>query len=242
MHPFEVTAYLRNSIVIDPRTGIALDGLLAGQVRSRHAHEHHLEAPSLTDNGLTAPTPTEWDLPLNWCTIPGAASRHWLTTTGQILGPDGTIARTTDTQHIVSQFDERRARHTTIALTQHVSSKEGRFRNKITPVVAVPADRIVWRGIGNPDAVIDLLEPLTAIGGRRGAGYGTIRRWTIETCTPDDPVVFAHTHPDGTLGRPLPIPCANHCGLPVEPTGIAGIRPPLFHPATQRILVVPELG
>lgn len=238
--PFTLTAHLRQDIAMHPITGIALDGILASQLRAQRAARHNTAA-SVADNGLHTHTPYEWDLPLAKCEIAGEHMWHWLTTTGQLANPDGTTTLpATESYPITNRFDEQRAPHTTIKIPQHISTKEGKFRNKITPLPTILADTITWQAVGDPDTVWNLISPLTAIGGRRGIGHGTVNRWTIETATPKNAVVFGHTHPNGKPGRPLPTQCAHACRLPLTPIGPSGLRPPLFHPAQQHLLVIPS--
>lgn len=240
--PLTVTAVLQQGVSMDLRYGIALDGLLVGQVRAQAAHRTSAFSGSLLDGGLAEPEPEEWDIPLGKCTL--SEDWHWLCTTGMPQDFHGRrVHGTPDTHRLLGDLDERRAEQVSIALPKNVGGARGRFRRRTTPVLVFPAAQVVWRAIGDVDAVRVLLEGVTTIGARRGSGEGTVLQWRVEASdTHDNEFTFAHTHLDGIAGRPMPTACAEKAGLPTHLTGVAGIRPPMFHAGRQKVLVLPDLA
>lgn len=240
-----VVAVLQQGISIDPRYGVSLDGLLASQIRAEQAHRLGPGTPgSVLDGGLNpqdGEDPLEVDLPLARCTIGGEEDWHWLTTIGQPVDHDGNpVPFDPDPHRMLGGLDERRAEQVAVSLPKNVGGPRGRFRNRVTPVLVVPAAAIVWHAVGQPAEIRRLLEPLTTIGARRGSGEGTVLRWEFSVVYKEDPLLFGHTHPDGTLGRPVPRACAERLGMSCRRLGYAGLRPPMFHPVRQRMLVLPD--
>lgn len=74
------------------------------------------------------------------------------------------------------------------------------FGNVANNYVAWVASAVEWTAEGDGDAVFELLDDVTAIGKRRGAGWGEVLGWEIEL-TDDDGVVGAA----GSVLRPVPV-------------------------------------
>lgn len=235
MEPMVVTAYLQQGLVYDLRHGLALDGLLASALRANAAQG----APgSLLDGGLALDEPHVWDLPLQACKQ-AQGLWHWLATSGLPLDTYGEpVPLIPDPHRLLQTLDERRAHQIAIKQPQNVGGARGRFRQRVTPVLSIPAATIVWHAVGDIAAVDSLLASLPSIGGRRGSGEGAVLKWHIEKATPEDINAFAHTHPNGEQGRPLPEECIGSLGRVSREFAPAGLRPPLFHPANQKILVI----
>jgi hypothetical protein len=252
--PLTVTARLQQGVALDVLFGTALDGLLASVIRSRAkaaaAAQGHLLTGSMLDGGLDLDQPAVVELPLALCAgadLPDGTPDpdwHWLCTTAYPIGFDG--ARThgdPDVHHEHSRIRETTLRHTTDVLPASLSPASGRYRMRRLPVVTTPAVAVQWRAVGDPDLIADLLDGLPAIGRRRGSGEGLVLDWHVEVCDdlpPQQWVRHGHTHPDGTLGRPTPHGCLDRVGLTADRQGVAGIRPPYWHPATQRSVLLPE--
>lgn len=233
--PMLVTATLQQGLVFDPRHGLALDGLLASAIRAKRAQG----APgSLLDGGLGPLDPKTWELPLAACTR-AESLWHWLATSGLPVDRNGDpVPLIPDPHRLFQALDERRAPQVAISQPQHAGGARGRFRQRVTPVLAIPAAKVLWRAVGDPETVRNLLQDLPSIGARRGSGEGAVLAWSVEEAPIDDPDAFAHEHPDGTQGRPLPEACVLSLGRRSQETGPAGLRPPLFHPANQHLLVI----
>lgn len=245
MVPFTVTAHLQQGIVLDTLFGTALDGLLASVVRDRDKATASVEAGtvvtgSLLDGGLHADQPRVVDLPLCRC-LHVADQWHWACTTAFPLTPTGDPMRgDVDVHHQHCRVREHTVEQVVTRIPASIPPASGRYRMRRMPVVSTPATAVVWSGVGDPAQVADLLAGIPSLGRRRGTGEGTVLRWTV-TAHPDaNPTVFAHCHLDGTLGRPAPPACVQVLGLPTDRTGVAGLRPPYWHPATQSTVVLPE--
>lgn len=242
MLPLRVEAQLQQGIVLDPRYGVSFDGLLAAQARHEEAAKI---APGTSgsdlDGGLVVGEPVDWPLPLSRCPI-GGDDWHWLATTGQPVDHAGAPVRPEpDAHRLFMRLDERRAEQVAISVPKAAGGARGRFRNRLTPVLAVPCAGIVWHVVGDPEEILRMVAGLSTVGARRGTGEGAIVRWTVDVpADSPDPERFAHLHPDGSLGRPVPQQCADWLGIPGGDTGYAGLRPPMFHPSRQRLLVLPR--
>lgn len=245
MIPLSITAHLQQGIVLDTLFGTALDGLLASLVRDRAKAAATLATGtlitgSLLDGGLHATQPATIDLPLARCTRAGTNTWHWMCTTAHPQTPEGRLADgDPDVHHQHCRARERIIDHTVARIPASIPPASGRFRMRRMPIVSTPATAVTWQAVGNPNALHDLLDAIPAIGRRRGTGEGTVLAWDI-TAHPDaDPNIHGHCHHDHTLGRPVPLACAQHLSLPVDRTGTAGLRPPYWHPATQHHVVLP---
>ena len=267
--PFTLTARLQQGVALDVLFGTALDGLLASVVRERAKAEGAVSGTPLTgsmlDGGLNVTEPAVVELPLTRCTNQRPSTHpahvadlsspsdainlddpdwHWLCTTAYPVGFDG--ARTTadpDVHHQHSRIRESILPHIASPLPTSLPPASGRYRLRRLPVVTTPASAVQWQGVGDPDAIADLLTAIPSIGKRRHTGEGLVVGWNMETHLDIEPARwgrFGHCHPDGTLGRPIPMGCVERAGLNADRHGIAGIRPPYWHPATQRPVLLPD--
>lgn len=249
--PLTVTARLQQGIALDVLFGTALDGLLASVVRSRAkaaaAERGEFLTGSLLDGGLDADQPATVALPLSRCVNPALVEDpdwHWLCTTAYPVGLDGQRATgDPDVHHQHSRIREATLAHVADHLPASLPPASGRYRLRRMPVVTTPAAAVQWHAVGTPDAVSDLLMDLPAIGRRRGTGEGLVLGWDVTThddLPRDQWAQFGHCHPDGSLGRPAPPACLDRVDLSADRYGVAGIRPPYWHPATQRNVLLPN--
>lgn len=244
--PFTVTARLQQGVVLDALFGTALDGLLASVVRDRAKAEAAAQTGtvvtgSLLDGGLHETAPASVALPLGRCGDDGAEDWHWLCTTAHPVGWNGDrFAGDTDVHYQHSRIRERVLEHVSDRIPASLPPASGRYRLRRMPVVSTPATALVWRGVGDLATIEDLLSGIPAIGRRRGTGEGTVLEWVVAGHPGHDPARFGHLHPDTTLGRPTPLRCLPALALTADRTGTAGIRPPYWHPATQRVVALPE--
>jgi len=243
--PVTITARLQQGMVFDPRYGVAFDGLLAAQLRAQHAND--LEpgmSGSDLDGGLLASDPLDWDLPLAKCSRSAETGWHWLATTGQLVDHHGMpVCTGYDPHRMLNRLDERRAEQVAVKLPKNVGGARGRFRNKATPVLSVPAHSVIWHAVGDPVRIDELVRGLATVGARRGSGEGAVLSWTIAVADSDGEKElerWGHLNPDGSLGRPVPHECAEWLGIDMNSTGYAGLRPPMFHPSRQKLLVLPR--
>ncbi len=237
--PFLLTAVLQQGVVLDKRYGLALDGLLVSTIRSRQAAG---QPGSLLDGGLDEEHPVEYSLPLDSCNAAGEELAHWLVTGGDPIGFDGEPITdlTPDVHRLSVRWDDKRGGMIGIKVIKDTGGPRGRFRPRVTPVLTTPAYGLRWRGVGDAEEIMEILEDVDSVGGRRGAGEGKILRWEIETVTDGDSDLYGHVHADYRLGRPVPTVCAIRCEATQWREGYGGIRPPLFHHSRQYILAVPD--
>ena len=249
MVPVTVTARLQQGIVFDLRFGTAFDGLLASTIRDQAKAVHYQETGrivtgSMLDGGTRIKTPATVELPLARCQNAADDDWHWLATTGYPLGWDGElVAGDPDVHYLHTRLREHVAEQTVLKMPTTIDASSGRFRNYRLPVPVTVAYAVAWRAVGDPDKLRELTSAITSIGGRRNSGEGAVLSWDVTVDEAGDWNQFGHLHPDGTLGRPTPTSCASK--LPdttFNParTGMAGIRPPYFHAATQRHVLLPE--
>jgi hypothetical protein len=216
--PILITAWLQNGVALDPRYGIALDGLLASQLR-----EDPIPLKQEIDNsnsklGLSASQPKEFQLPLLKCGE--NEDWHWLATNGQSV------------DHLGRPFANK--------IKNENKTKSNKDSRKANPIIKIMAPAMQWHAVGNLLEIKTLLENIKSIGAKRGEGEGVVIGWEFNLVSKADNFIFGHTHPDGSLGRPVPIECAKALGISTKTTGYAGLRPPLFHPSQQRLLVIPS--
>lgn len=225
-----VRARLASGVAHSTPWGISLDGLLASQIRE--------DAKAAARDGGTdyppydpALPPDELELPLARCEIDGGDDWHWAATfahpEGEVPGPHVTYWTARPDQHALDHLSE--------SLPAHVSERQGRYRSRIMPLPLTIARALVWRAVGDPDQIRDLLDPVIVVGRKRSSGHGHVLDWTI-TPEPDaEPWAYGHLHPDGTLGRSTPHSClAGHPDITTGGGGQAGLRPPYMHPAMRR--------
>lgn len=235
MVPVVVSASLQQGVVWDRRLGLALDGVLASVVRRLSAPAG--TAGSLIDGGLSVEEPRMWELPLAKCD--GGGDWHWACGHGVAVDGEGVAVPSgvPDVKQLSQRPDERRAALTAARIPADVGGRRGRFRPRLRPVLTTPAVSVQWRALGVPDALQSLLGYVTAVGGRRGIGEGAVLRWDVTPVEVEDVYAFVHLV-NGHLSRPVPEVCARTLGVEFA-TVRAGIRPPYFHPAEQRLLAVP---
>lgn len=239
LKPLIITAFLQQGVAVDFRYGLSLDGLLTSQIRSVAATKtDHQQANSLLDGGLHLEEPKIWEIPLMKCEE--GEDWHWMTTTGFLTNIEGTpVQYIPDTHLLLNEINQNRAREIAVKLPQEVGGGRGRFKKKLTPVLTIPAQKIIWHAIGNREEIFNLLNPIRSIGARRNSGEGTILAWSVEEASTEDYFLHGHTHPDGSLGKPAPKECVGKLNIEEYVVGEAGIHPPLFHSSTQRMLALP---
>jgi hypothetical protein len=241
-----VTAHLEQGIVMDNYFGLALDGILASQVRKDTSHSLQLgrSGGSDLDGGLSGTNPVDWPLPLARC-VPEEKPDdwHWACSIAVACDQSGDvlIPLPPDPHRLSVRLDARRAYQVAVRVPTTAGGSSGRFRTRITPVLSVIAHQVKWVAVGIPTEIERLLASVPAIGGRRGSGEGAVRKWDFTPVDTADTWMFAHRFEEGRLTRPMPVVCAETAGLPDARVGQAGIRPPLIHPKRQRALAIPNI-
>lgn len=234
--PFTVRARLSAGYAHATPWGISLDGLLASEVwESRKA-----AARAAGENWVPYDVhgePETVDLPLDRCAGDGDGNWHWASTfawaEGNVPGPHVQMWTGRADQHALAQMTEN--------LPGVVDSRKGRYRSWVMPLPLTVARTLVWRAVGDPDRVSDLLSSVVSIGKKRASGHGMVLDWSIEPTPCADRWDFAHLHPDGTLGRTAPAAClAGRTAIVHGGSGRMGLRPPYMHPDLRVDVVLPS--
>lgn len=234
MVPMTVTARLAAGIANAVPWGISLDGLLASQHRESikaAAREEDADYPAYDP----AVVPSDYDLPLARCTGAGGDQWHWSATfawpDGEIEGPHVQYWSARPDQHALGQNAEH--------MPALVSERQGRYRARVMPLPLTVARALVWRAVGDPDAIATLVDGITSIGKKRASGNGHILRWDVTTEPGADPWAYGHLHPDGSLGRTIPPECLPDTRTRTGGFGQMGLRPPYMHPARRSQVYLP---
>lgn len=233
--PFTVTAELSSGIALGGGWGLALDGLLAAEIWTERKARLHA-AGEVTDRLADTDHVEDMNLPLDTCRTPDGRW-HWAATCA--IPSTVTQGHERDIRYWTGRMDNRIYRQTTTTMPGTLPTHQGRWRNRIMPVVITVCSDVSWRGVGNTDQVRRLLEPIAAIGKKRSQGEGRVLAWHVEPEPTGDPWAFAHLHADGGLGRPTPPECIGHRQVRHGGPGIAGLRPPYLHPSRQEQLLLP---
>lgn len=233
--PFTVRARLATGYAHAVPWGISLDGLIASEIwENRKAVA--LAAGDDWPAYRTDRAPEDIDLPLDRCAGDGAQCWHWSATfafpEGELPGPHVHTWVARPDQHALAQMTDR--------LPTHVDPRKGRYRSWVMPLPLTVAPSLVWRAVGDPTAVADLLTGIVAIGKKRASGHGQVLDWTVAPDLSADRWEFAHLHPDGRLGRCVPAACLrDHAGIDHGGHGHIGVRPPYMHPDRRAAVILP---
>lgn len=230
--PFTVHADLAHGLATAHPWGLGLDGILAAQLWQQlldHTDPHHVPWPS------TTPNPPDLPLPLARCDGDGHDAWHWAATCSW-------------TEPGARREVHHRYQPSPAALFETLAGDQlpgtiapgTRFARREVPELVTVAGRVTWRGVGDPDRVQELLDPVTAIGKGRQHGEGRVLRWTVIPDPDGDVWQWGHLHPDGSVGRPCPEACLPsqmcHSNTPM----MAGLRPPVMHPSRQHLVFTPS--
>lgn len=223
MHPLTVTAHLAAGIAFDSEWPTTLDGLLAAEL-------WHQQKATQTEPfaGLSnTEDPEDLPLPLARCIVnhgPRTGDWHWAATAGHIQAPPGEDEIPIDVHYTLSELNQRHAGMAAKSIPKQLPAHRGRWRQRRLPLVTYLTAKITWQAVGDPNKIITVLEPVTAIGKKRSHGHGQITQWNIDISdrTADE---AAHLHPNGMIGRPQ----FPECGHQTDRVGASAIRPPYIH-------------
>ncbi|MFT7022447.1 MAG: CRISPR type IV-associated protein Csf3 [Rhodococcus sp. (in: high G+C Gram-positive bacteria)] len=235
MVPLIVEARLGGGVAHATPWGISLDGLLASEIHENYKAECRAREVAYEPfNVNTEPEPV--GLPLGRCTRAGEDNWHWTATfawpENEIPGPHIQYWSARPDHYALDQLSD--------GLPTHVSERQGRYRARVMPLPLTVAKTLVWRAVGDPDVISELLADVATIGRKRSSGHGHILEWTVTADPTADPWTYSHLHPDGSLGRTVHVGCLN--GRPPVDTGgdgQMGLRPPYMHPSTRREVLLP---
>lgn len=230
--PLRVIAHMATGVACATPWGIALDGLLASELRAIQKQLLEGLGSDIT-SAMDDANPPDLRLPLARCTI--SPQWHWAATCGF---PEDPSIRP-DVHTWTGRIDARHADHTSHYQPATVDQQRGRYKAHRMPLLVTPTRRLTWFAIGDAEAIQTLLEGITAIGKKRSQGEGHVLAWEVIP-TPLDDFTAAHCYPDGTLGRPTPPEClAGRSNLHTH-LGSAGLRPPYMHPSRRAQLYLPH--
>lgn len=233
--PFTVRATLSAGYAHATPWGISLDGILASEIwesRKAEARAAGTDWHAYSNDH----TPDDIELPLDRCPGDGTGNWHWAATFAfpedEIPGPHVQTWVSRPDQHALAQMTDR--------LPLHVDARKGRYRSWVMPLPLTVAPTLLWRAVGDPDAVADLLTGIVTIGKKRASGHGLILSWEVTPDTAADRWEFTHLHPDGSLGRTAPTKCLHGRGsIDHGGHGHIGLRPPYMHPARRAAVALP---
>ncbi|MFD7012410.1 hypothetical protein [Rhodococcus jostii] len=234
MVPMVVRARLAGGVAHGVPWGISLDGLLASELRENVKAAAREAGTDYTPYSPDT-APEDLELPLARCTTGGDEHWHWAATFAypedEVSGPH--------VQYWSARPDQQALGQMSAGLPALVSERQGRYRSRVMPLPLTICRNLVWRAVGDPAAVADLLAPIVSIGKKRSAGHGHILDWTI-TARPDaDRWEHGHLHPDGTLGRTATAACLQEREIRTGGDGQMGLRPPYMHPGMRRQVFLP---
>ncbi|ULD38838.1 hypothetical protein [Rhodococcus qingshengii] len=231
--PFTVRARLSAGYAHGTPWGVSLDGLLASEVwESKKAAARAAEADWVAYDVRSEPD--EIELPLDRCGVEGCW--HWAAT---FAWPDGAVPGP-HVQMWTGRADQQALAQIADNLPLHVDPRKGRYRSWVMPLPLTVAHTLVWRGVGDPGAVGEMLSSVVSIGKKRTSGQGLVLDWAVEPDRRADRWEFSHLHPDGTLGRTVPAECMKgRRSIRDGGVGRMGIRPPYMHPRMRAEVVLP---
>lgn len=131
------------------------------------------------------------------------------------------------TEHFVRRADyaelKDRVKKTELAKLRQVT---GPYSPSFEPHRVRTVQTVAWYATGDKDVLRKWLADVKHIGGKTGAGYGIVDKWTVEAA-PDYWMTA-----DGVLMRPVP-----RYAFPDAPKGarpyFGAIKPPYWHPQRQ---------
>lgn len=194
MQPFYLAIGLVSPVILPPRHGLTLDGLLGGVIHEFHNHEPGWERRLM-------------DLPLKKTMVEDRPLYH---------ASIGHISWNSKLQNLIftSRFlepalhDEMFYRKPGKRLPQ-VMSGSGTYRNRMTDYQSRAADYIWFHGVGDMEKIYDLLHLVPGIGARRHTGAGEIGR--LSNGNPDISFFPAEDVNEETFGL------VDHKGYPARP-------------------------
>lgn len=236
MMPLVVRAKMAAGVAHGVPWGISLDGLLASEIRENTKAGARAAGTDYTPYSPDT-VPEDLDLPLARCTGDGGDRWHWAATfawpENEIPGPHVQYWSSRPDQHALDQMS--------VQLPVLVSERQGRYRSRVMPLPLTVCRNLVWRAVGDPAAVTELLTPIVSIGKKRGAGHGHVLTWTVDEAPEANGWEFAHLYPNGALGRTAPHSCLTGTATAVPTGGEArmGLRPPYMHSSRRTQVLLP---
>lgn len=120
-----------------------------------------------------------------------------------------------------------------------IDTERGPYQAEMGARNAIETPRILWRVLGNKDAVVDLLSVIEGVGAKTNAGYGAVSAWSVknEGIRWEDPITCSQGFPL----RPVPVETWRAWGGKKDaPQRYVAWRAP-YWATTQRLCVVPPM-
>ena len=216
MIPLKITAHLYNGFVSRFPWAPSIDGILAWSERRAALG---VDVFTMQQQDMTTQTPNE-NLPLQRIEDNGL---WWYACSNPIYA-----APTTSQRFLHKRFNITEAE--TLTDAAKVETTKGPLKNyRMLHDLRVTA-QVDWHCVGDADGIESLLRGISAIGGKLGAGFGRVKKWTV-TRDGDESLALYH--------RPLPVEYAQAHGVEGL-TLVWGIRPPQRLPENQMLCVIPD--
>lgn len=227
-----VTAVLQAGAVLPTMFPAPLDGILAARARRNHLGDsYHAEVVTPTRAALTAdqhgtrdPVVAAYRARFRHFPLPLARiCNPWVWAAGCAETP---AAATTQLRHIHSRF--RTAAAERIVPRLPANTDVGPTKPWRVPFVVAVTPSLMWRALGDPDGIRDLLSRVDAVGAHTSSGEGHVLRWIVDDIGPADQLMLLASS-TGTISRPVPARNRNELGVPDAGTvAVDAYRPPYW--------------
>lgn len=226
LKPFRLTAQMLRGVVADENS-LDLAGILASRMWRQMKH-----APAVDS---MVERPEDFDLPLHMCEH--GEDWHWMGSAGEF---DADALRPQEPRTHYRVVNDAWAARAADRPLPYYHPRSSAYRDMMMPAHVVLTPTITWYGVGNPEAIMDLVSPIRELGKRRMKGEGRVLSWEIEEVLADDSWVYGHIGDSDSIVRPIPVECANRLGVEYDLAWHA-IRPPSWNPnRLRRLAVKPE--
>lgn len=231
--PFSVMMTLKTPIILSPDAWLTLDALLASQVylRTQNVDRAHDEIPLARMSGLD-----DHGMPVQvW-----HGSAAFFNSVSKI--GDASFKRSVEVR------EQYRAPYTVMrggrfadkpSPNQQIDQIRGPFGAIITHYPVLSVEWVRWYGLGDKDAVEDLLADVQFIGKKHHQGYGEVSSILVEDA-PEDWSIQSNVAGKVRVMRPIPVDLWASSGRPhpASPTIMpAAIDAPYFASPKRRCLV-----
>lgn len=225
MKPFCLKATLLRGVVTE-QYNLDLAGILASRIWRTTKHAPQVD--SMIDR------PQDLDLPLDMCDT--GSDWHWMATCAAVETDPDRPQEPKTYYRVVNESMMSRAADRPLPYYHPRSSA---YRDVMMPAPVTLTPHLKWYGVGDIDAIYNLVKRIRSVGKRRAKGEGIVLKWEIEEIHNQDPWEIAHTGLEKQILRPIPIECADQLGLQYKLEWFC-IRPPSWNPNRIRELAVAQ--
>lgn len=216
MKPLKITSHLCSGFSAAFDWSVSIDGIIAYQSQLKK-----LGWEQFMENQSTGDLKPVDDLPI--------AKEEWQGDWWYQVSRPFFDAKLVHTKHIHRRFNIQEAENY-VTKVGKVETTKGAYKNARLAKKLYVTDKVVWYVNGDKDAIESLLQGVTHIGGNRGSGNGSVKRWLVEDHDCLDDCRFKRALPIGFA-------CENDVqGIQLE----WAIKPPYTLPENLRECVVVE--